>query len=578
MICDDKLTAARNALLDGDLLNAETFYTEILTEDPENWLALDGMGVLYCQIDDPKRGIEFFHEALLQLPPPNGKNVPTDDFSAEEITQSQATLHFHLGLAQRAVGNRAEAIAALKIAARLSPLDADPLINLAQLQFEAGGVKDAVDSFRKLTKLQPENASAWLTLGYVLTLLGKHGDSIRPLEEASRLDPASPDACFYLAESLRHVERYKDSLPYYQRMLQVAMEWPQAVVGYGKSLLALGYLEDGWDAMEFRLGCAFGSWERHALPNWDGTENDNQTILAYSEEGTAADLMFASCLPDLINRVGHVVVECDSSLHGLFKRSFPRATVVPLAQDTVAMGGNPWNLAFDNQIAFGSLPRFFRPNAEAFPQKKVYLLPDNDCVEKWTNRLAEVGGVAKVGVLWQGGWTAETEQQTALPMFELRNLMLRNQADAAWVCLQNGSKQKEIDLYRKQTTMQIRLYPEAFQYDLDEMAGLLSSLDLVLTPPGYVAHLAAALGVRTWVIAPAPADWRWTLGAKSSLWHPTARLFRQRMGQPWSDLFQDVHMELGRFLQSYIPPSEEEPIMLSFPEPQEKRLKIRRVA
>jgi len=567
MIRNEQLTAAQSALHEGNFQQAEILFRDVLDKNPKCVHALSGLGILHCQAENPAVGIEFFMEALRQIP---SQDL---EFSETELRQVQATLCFQLGVAQRLRGNREEAIEAFRTAWELAPTEGETLINLAQLQFEAERHQEAAESFRKLTALQPENASAWLTLGYILALQDQFADSIPPLEEACRLDPTSPDACFFLAESLRKVERFEDSLPYYQRMLQVAMEWPQAVHGYGKTLIPLGHLEDGWDAMEFRLGCTFGSWVRHALPNWEGVESDDQTILAYSEDGTAADLLYASCLPDLIHRVGHVVVECEPSLHGLFRRSFPRATVVPLTPETVKPDHNPWGLAPDEQIAMGSLPRFFRRQKEDFPKRKVYLVADNDRVEKWTTRLSEIGAVPKIGVLWQGTWTSETEKQTALPMFDLRNLMLRNQANAAWVCLQHGSKQKDIDQYRRNVSLQIRLYPEAFQYDLDEMAGLLSSLDLVLTPPGYVAHLAAALGARTWVVLPAAADWRWALG---TLWHPTVKLFRQKIGQRWADVFQEIHTELNKFLASYIPPSDELPITLPFPEP--KTLRLRRTA
>jgi len=568
MICNEQLLAAQKALNEGNFRQAETLFSDILDKDPENIHALDGMGILHCRTENPSAGAEYFMEALRQIP----SRSLAGELSETEVRQVQAMLCYRLGIAQRSLGNKEEALEAFRSATQLAPNESEALISLAQLQFEAERHQDAVESFRRLTVLQPENASAWLTLGYILTLQGKFADSIPPLEEARRLDPTSPDACFFLAESLRKVERLEESLPYYQQMLQVAMEWPQAVHGYGKALIPLGHLEDGWDAMEFRLAYAFGSWERHALPNWEGTENDDRTVLAYSEDGTAADLLFAACLPDLINQVGHVVVECDPSLHGLLRRSFPRASVVPLATETLKPGQNAWGLALDEQIAMGSLPRFFRRHKEDFPMRKVYLVADNDRIEKWTTRLSENGAVPKIGVLWQGTWTSETEKQTTLPMFDLRNLMLRNQSNAAWISLQHGSKQKEIDQYRRNVSLQIRLYPEAFQYDLDEMAGLLSSLDLVLTPPGYVAHLAAGLGARTWVVLPAAADWRWSLG---TLWHPTAKLFRQKIGQPWGDVFQEIHVELNKFLASYIPPSEEHPVTLAFPE---QRSRLRRTA
>lgn len=582
----ETLSEAQTALLDGDINRAESLYRTVLRDDARNLEALDGMGILCCQRGETDRGIDFFQDALRCVA--EGADLPTEPTLEERQRhqEAQATLLFHLGLAQRSSGLREEAVQSFNWSLQLFPESPEAYLNLGQLYFEFQQYEEAIDCFDRLTGIQPENASAWLTLGYIRSLTGRYDEGSESLEKALALDPASPEICFHLAECLRKNRRYEESLPYYQRMLQVATEWPQAIHAYGKVLLALGRLGDGWDAMEFRLACAFGTWERHLLPNWDGSHEEDRTVLAYSEEGIAADLMFASCLPDLINTVDHCVIECDSSLHNLFRRSFPRATIVELVQETIGemkiepatslnptgvihpdqgRENNPWGLSLDKQIAFGSLPRYFRRNQEDFPLRKAYLVPDRYRVEKWSNRLAEIGAVAKVGVLWQGSWTAETERQTSLPMQELRNMMLKHQADAAWVCLQHGSKQKEIDLYRRNISLQLHLYKDAFQHDLDELASLISSLDLVVTPPGFVAHLAGALGTKTWLILSENSDWRWDLGENGSLWHPSMNVYRQRIGQSWSELFGGIQQDLEKFLASYRPPEEESPTVLAFP-------------
>ncbi|MDR1268236.1 MAG: tetratricopeptide repeat protein [Planctomycetaceae bacterium] len=590
MTHDEKLTIAQTALISGDTAKAEELFQDVLRGDSGNLYALDGLGVLRCQNGQHAEGVEYFLEALHQLETSNTKN--------SNSLNSQAVLQFHLGLAYRAWGHQREAVNAFCESRKLDPNNTDLILNLGQLYFELDQPDKAIFCFKNLTVLQPENASAWLTLGYLCTLHNRHAEAIPALAEAVRIDPSSPEACFFLAESLRKEERFEESIPYYQRLFPVGMEWSQAVHGCGQSLLALGDFENGWDAMEFRLVNTFGTWERHLLPNWNGNigndsivkngndkdniENDNEqkTVLAYSEEGIAAEIMFASCLPDLINRVGHCVIECESSLHSLFRRSFPRATVVPLTTDVVDLNKNCWGLSLEEQIAFGSLPRYFRRQKEDFPIRKAYLVPDRERITKWSNRLSEIGGVAKIGVLWHGSWTAESEHQTALPMFELRNLMLRHQADAAWICLQHGSKQKEIEQYRRNVSLQVHLYPEVFQYDLDEMAGLIAALDLVVTPPGHAANLAGALGAKTWLILPAKADWRWNLSRENCrencLWHPTFRVYRQAIGQSWSELFATVGTDLEKFLTTHRPPEESVPVTLAFPEQNKQTAPMRR--
>jgi Flp pilus assembly protein TadD len=551
MTCNEKISAAQAALQQGNYELSEQLYQEILQESPENVPALDGLGVLQCQKEEIEKGIALFEKSLSLARRETPKNP-----------QWEASILFHLGLAYRTLGLRAEALRVFTESATLVPPSNDLVLNLGQILFELEQYSQAAEQFRTLTTLQPDDASAWLTLGFILTTLDRHDEAADVLRTAEMLDSESPDINFYLAESLRKAERYTETLPYYQRMLQVGADYPQAVLGYGKSLLALGKLDDGWDAMEFRFLSSFGTWERHRLTDWS-PDTSSEHVLAYSEEGIGAELMFASCLPDLINSVEHCVVECEASLHSLFRRSFPRANFVPLADDYVHAEGNPWGISLDAQIAFGSLPRYFRRGIGDFPLRKAYLVPDKELVAKWDTRLAGLGDAKKIGVLWNGTWTNETPKQTSLPLQEVRSLMTSHQG-GTWISLQHGSHQNDLNQQRG-IGIAPRIFPEAFKYDLDAMAALLVSLDLVITPPGYVAHLAGALGVNTWLLVPEGADWRHSIDVSQprSVWHPSITMYRQAKGQSWQHFFAALGGDLEKFLTTHRPP-EEMPATLTF--------------
>ena len=57
-------------------------------------------------------------------------------------------------------------------------------------------------------------------------------------------------------------------------------------------------------------------------------------------------------------------------------------------------------------------------------------------------------------------------------------------------------------------------------------------------------HLAAALGVPTWLLLPFAPDWRWTLDGDSTPWYPTARLFRQTAPGDWPGVIAAVEAAL----------------------------------
>jgi ADP-heptose:LPS heptosyltransferase len=86
------------------------------------------------------------------------------------------------------------------------------------------------------------------------------------------------------------------------------------------------------------------------------------------------------------------------------------------------------------------------------------------------------------------------------------------------------------------------------QNSLEDLAGTLMNLDLVVTVDTAVAHLAGALGVPVWVALPFVPDWRWLLDRDDSPWYPTLRLFRQSSVGDWRELFERIAQALVRLL------------------------------
>jgi len=55
---------------------------------------------------------------------------------------------------------------------------------------------------------------------------------------------------------------------------------------------------------------------------------ERQNTLCACRTGVGDEIMFASCLPDVIAEADLCIVECDKRLIPLFARSFPKAQVM----------------------------------------------------------------------------------------------------------------------------------------------------------------------------------------------------------------------------------------------------------
>jgi hypothetical protein len=52
------------------------------------------------------------------------------------------------------------------------------------------------------------------------------------------------------------------------------------------------------------------------------------------------------------------------------------------------------------------------------------------------------------------------------------------------------------------------------------------------------------MGVKTWVLLPLAADWRWELGGTRAPWYPATRLFRQSKAGDWDPVFAELRLAL----------------------------------
>jgi hypothetical protein len=77
-------------------------------------------------------------------------------------------------------------------------------------------------------------------------------------------------------------------------------------------------------------------------------------------------------------------------------------------------------------------------------------------------------------------------------------------------------------------------------------ARVMHAVDLVISVDTMTAHLAGALGQKTWTLLPFDADWRWMRHRNDTPWYPTMRLFRQREEGRWDTVIEEVARELTK--------------------------------
>jgi tetratricopeptide (TPR) repeat protein len=403
--------------------------------------------------------------------------------------------------------------------------------------------EEAERLYHRALALNPGAAAVWSNLGLCLREAGRFDAAQTALQRSLELAPNFAEALLNLATVAVDQGRPQQALEMLHRVLALEPDLAEAHTALAHLLLQNGEFAAGWHEYEWRFKCLDAKRQpQYPFPRWDGTPIKDRVLLVRAEQGLGDQIMFASCLPDAIERVGECLVECEPRLAGLFTRSFPQARVYPYR----AKIGPQWaqcGFAPDYQIHLGSLPGLFRRDAADFPQRGAYLHADPVRTEQWREQLARLGPGRKIGISWRGGAPRTRRTLRTAALAELAPLWA--QKDTVFVSLQYGDCDNELSEFVTQTGNAVTHWQQALD-DYDETAALVSALDLVISVQTAVVHLAGALAKPVWVLVPVVPEWRYMAHGARMPWYPTVNLVRQTVRGDWASVCHDVGKDLDR--------------------------------
>jgi tetratricopeptide (TPR) repeat protein len=449
-----------------------------------------------------------------------------------------------LGLSRllRESGDTAAALGHILHALKFAPDDAAIHFESALVHSRSGDTSASIAAYERTLELQPYNSAASVNLG--LMYLSVRGDPLRAqrhFERAVELDPSSVAAQANLGLALMEQGRADAAIAHYEKLIAADPAEAEYRWNRGLALLDSGNYARGWDDYELRHARGKGAAPRNfPYPVWQGGAlRPGAALLVYGEQGLGDEIMFASCVPDLHARGINVVLECDHRLAGLFARSFPYAQVHGAARD----GDRSWLARYpqiEEQMAIGSLPRMLRRHADDFPPQGGFLHADPRRVAHWRESLARSSAGVNVGIAWSGGTAKTRRDLRSIPPRELAPLFEAPRVTFISLQREAGGALTEIAAICGANVLS---FAGALN-DVDETAALVQALDGVIAVDNTVAHLAGALGRKTWILLPHSADWRWLRARSTSPWYRSVKLHRQPAPGDWAAVIERVRAEL----------------------------------
>jgi len=320
----------------------------------------------------------------------------------------------------------------------------------------------------------------------------------------------------------------------FNKAISLKLDYAEAYFNKSLLLLLTGDFAEGLKFYESRWSQKdFSKLKRNfSQPLWLGEQSLlGKTILLHAEQGLGDTIQFCRYVKMVAKLGGKVVLEVQKPLMKLLKDFTVDLTLI--------CKGDPLP-HFDFHCPLLSLPLAFKTDLMSVPCEASYLQAEQQRVVYWKARLK--GEKFKIGIAWQGSHITKIDIGRS---FELR--LFREIADLPNVQL--------VSLQKGYGSEQMKNMPDGMEVvdlgdELDsegaflDSAAVMMNLDLVITSDTALAHLAGALGVKTWVALKYVPDWRWLLNREDSPWYPSMTLYRQEKIDDWTTVFERIKLDI----------------------------------
>ena len=234
-------------------------------------------------------------------------------------------------------------------------------------------------------------------------------------------------------------------------------------------------------------------------------------------------------MPLLKQKGAKVTFKVKPKMHTLLKT---------LDEDIVFVDRDSDDKSIDFETPLMSLPYLFNTNLNTIPSMTSYLSADDDRIMAWKKHLAKES--FKIGICWQGS-KAKIDLGRSFPLTLFEDISKLPNVEL--ISLHKGEGEKQIEDINFDLTVLSNDFDNGEDAFIDT-AAVMANCNLIITSDTAIAHLAGALGCRTWIVLKKIPDWRWMLDRNDSPWYPNMKLYRQKERDNWEEVFETIKKDL----------------------------------
>ena len=514
----DEIFLSANQYADrGDFKEAIKLYSTIALHKPHMDDLLLRMGLAFFNLEEYKKSISSLNLFLKYQP---------DALFAHQV----------LGRAYLNTKNFNSALIEFNKEINLNPDYDESFSDKAYALIELNRFEEAYDAALKANELNPSNPNSYDCMAIALGQMGQYSEALLLALKAVEIDKKNPDFYRTVGDIYLHAEENKKALKHYDQALKINPN--HLIVLFHKSLALLKTYNftEGWKLYEYRH--LFSENKRQDLFQDFSIQKSKEfkRLLIAREQGLGDFIMFSSLLADLNHDEKDIVVETDERILPLMKRSFEKIEFIKNLNHIEKSSS-------DIYTGICSLGGYLRGTKLSFKnQKNSFLISNKDKKKEFENFFKEIKDNPKQKICGLS-WRSSNKTIGNLKSIDLRELKpLLELTEIKFVNLQYEYSKHDIEEIRR-IGLDIINFPEINIYDdIESLCSIIDACDFVVTISNINAHLAGALGKKTYLLSAKgkAKHFYWCHKQDSSLWYPTLKIFEQDNLGDWSSPINKV--------------------------------------
>jgi hypothetical protein len=292
---------------------------------------------------------------------------------------------------------------------------------------------------------------------------------------------------------------------------------PEQLGQMSPSLFFFGETPKAWKAYSYREMFFWGPNGRTipGVERWQGQDIKGKRLLLTYEQTLGEQIMFSAMIPELLARGIDITFEVDERLVPLMQQSFPTITVIPWS--------SPWHpevYKADYHCLAGNPALYVRQERHIYANAGSWLKAEP----------LDLGVNKPIGVSWWSPHTVRGLYKTVdlrhfEPLLEDKNITCVN--------LQYGVE-PEYPMYKVPGVDLVQ--------DIVGIARVIQGCDAIVTISNTVAHLAGALGKKTFLLLDEGLrhHWYWEMGWYNSI----TKCEKILISESWDQKIKEIHKKV----------------------------------